>query len=150
MVDVQNTLVHMKNGAISIDGRAYKLDGDGIVRGMPEADAKQLVERPSSPWRYLTERKPVTSPLPVAPSMPPPSPPKPDLPPPPVLEKPVERGKVAAGVERIPGPGEDWPDPVATMSVGYLHKMAQAYQVKFDKKTSKAVLIKKIMAAMYD
>jgi hypothetical protein len=149
-VDVQNMLAHMKNESVSIDGRVYKLDGEGIIRKMPETDAKQLVERNSSPWRYLTERKPVTASLSDAPVLPPPPPPSVTPPPPPFSEEPAVKAKVEAGVERIPESGEDWPDPVATMSLGYLSKMAEAYGVKFDKKTSKVILIKKILVAMYD
>lgn len=158
-IDVQNSLAHMRGQFISIEGKDYKCDEQGIIRGMPEADAKKLVERRNSPWRYYTERKPVAkAPGPVAPVAPVASP-SPLIPPvehvpevPKVPEVKVEaKPEVPAPseAEKIPAPGEDWPDPDEKMSLGYLQKMAQAYNVKFNKTMSKAVLTKKIMAAMY-
>ena len=57
---------------------------------------------------------------------------------------------MTAGTEKIPGPGEDWPDPKPEMSMEFLQRMAQAYQVKFNRNVTKPVLIKRIMAAMYE
>lgn len=149
-VNVQNTLSHMKGQIISIEGREYKLDENGIFWGMPDEDARQLCERRGTPWRYYTERKPVTAaPLPVAPVALPPEPPPPVVPSEPVKAVEPTEG-VGATVEKIPGEGEEWPDPVMSMSLEYLHKMAQAYQVKFSKNTPKPTLIKKITAAMYE
>jgi len=150
MPDVQNSLLHMRGQCISIDGHDYKCDEQGIIRGIPEADAKQLVERRSTTWRYYTERKPVVA-IPinlVAPVLPLPE----DLKKIPEVEVPkvVAEVKTAEKVEeKIPEEGQDWPDPQTSMNIEYLQQMAQAYQVKYNLNTSKATLVKKIMAAMY-
>lgn len=46
--------------------------------------------------------------------------------------------------------GVEWPDPDESMSIGFLRKMAKAYEVRHTEKTSKASLIKKINRAMYE
>ena len=154
-IDVQNMLPHMRNESISVDGHVYKCDENGIVREMPEQDARTLVERRSSAWRYYTERKPVVA-VPAtmatpAPQVEPVSPPPP--PEAPFQEEPEDpelgKGETMGNGEKVPGPGAEWPEPVESMSLDYLRLMADAYQVKWQKNTPKLSLIKKIAAEMF-
>lgn len=157
-VDVRNVLPHMKGSSVNIDGREYKLDAEGVIRGVSDDDAKQLLGYRGTPWRVLTARTPVAATKPEIPASPPP-PPLPSAPPQPTIpdlpEKPVVQSSdagegVAAVEERIPGPGEEWPDPHEDMSVEYLRKMADAYRVKYSKNTSKKELVKRLAATMYE
>jgi len=150
-VDVKNTLSHMKGQWINIDGREYQCDQEGVIRGIPEADAKQLLDRRNGPWRLFTERKPVSASVPEI--VPPSLPPVPSVAPAPVPEPVAQSSEVpeaTAVVEKIPGPGEEWPDPTTDMSIEYLQKMADAYQVKYSKNTSKKELVKRLAATMYE
>lgn len=59
-------------------------------------------------------------------------------------------GRPAAGNSEwsVPEDG-NWPDPSEEMSIGYLHEMADAYEVKYSKRLGKAKLIKRINDEMY-
>jgi hypothetical protein len=151
--DVQNMLAHMRGQWISIDGHDYKLDDLGIVRGVPEEDAKQLLQRKNTAWRRLPERTPVAEQAVTAPAPLPEPIPEKAVEPLPVPEPvPSEPPAVSdpAVLEKVPGPDEDWPDPTPEMSLEFLQQMAGAYRVKFNKNTTKAVLIKKITQAMFE
>lgn len=50
----------------------------------------------------------------------------------------------------VPGDNEEWPDPTEALSIGYLRQMADAYEVKHNKRTKKLTLIKNIHKAMFD
>lgn len=50
---------------------------------------------------------------------------------------------------KVPGEGEDWPDPDPAMPLAYLQQMATAYEVKWDLRTSARKLVTRIRAAMY-
>lgn len=44
----------------------------------------------------------------------------------------------------------EWPDPDEGMDIEYLRKMAEAYEVTFNARTSKKTLVKRIGSAMYE
>jgi hypothetical protein len=161
-VDIQNSLAHMKGQVISIDGRAYQLDAEGIVREMPDADAQQLLQNKGTPWHVLIERKPViaakvASPVPPAKvaevkpvvEVKPVEPPKPVPEPEPIVKGDTKK-EIKLTEEKIPVAGEEWPDPTTKMSLPYLKKMADAYKIKYKGDVLKPNLVKKILAAMYE
>lgn len=165
-MDLINLLPHKKNTTVTVDGTTYKIDGDGICRGVKDPDAAKLL-RNIDAWR-AHDGKPVT---PKSAGVPggigligvdgavhhkKGDETKPDL------DAPLraaqdqfeakKRGEVAEPTEpqwKEPTGDEEWPDPTDEMPVDYLRKMAEAYEVKHTAKTSKRDLIKKIMAEMY-
>lgn len=55
--------------------------------------------------------------------------------------------------EEVQGEAEadaEWPDPDEDMDIEYLRKMAEAYEVTFNARTSKKTLVKRIGSAMYE
>lgn len=144
MVDVKNKLLHMVNQCVSIDGRTYKTDAEGIIRGMPEEDANQLLSQANGPWSRVTAREPVTPARPVVPppvSAPPP-PPAPELP-----KKLVEAPKVAAEVAPSSDPAEEWVLD-ESMTMVELKRFAKEHGITYDPKADKKHLLARVKSAM--
>lgn len=154
-MDLINLLPHKKNTTVTVNVTTYKIDAEGICRGVADADAAKMLRNVEA-WRVYTGAKSEaprsagakggiglvsvdgtvhhkTAPAPA--------------PAPKVESKPATPAAEVAW--REPREGEDWPDPTDEMPVDYLRKMAEAYEVKHSAKTSKRDLIKKILAEMY-
>jgi len=145
MVDVKNKLLHMVNQCVSIDGRTYKTDAEGVIHGMTEEDAKQLLSQVSGPWSRVAVREPVTPARPVAPP-PVSAPPPPPAPEPP--KAPVEAPKTAAEVApSSPEPNEEWVlDESMTMSE--LKRFAKENGITYDPKADKKHLLARVKSAL--
>lgn len=123
-MDVQSLHEHMKGQKILVNGTSYEIGADGIARGVKEDDAKKLLSMAAS-WRKPVVRSAVPESKTVAP--------------------------VALEAEKTPPAGEaEWPDPEESMELPFLQQMAKAYDVKFDDKTTKKTLVKRIRDAMYE
>jgi len=126
-LDMQNCLDHMRGGSVNVDGTVYRIGEDGVARGVAEKDAAVLAQNKSA-WRILKTSVNV------------------------VERKPARSAKVQE-VEISPMPmeidPEEWPDPTEEMDLEYLQRMADAYQVSYVARTTKARLIRDIMQAMY-
>lgn len=62
-------------------------------------------------------------------------------------DKPAERPVVSYPAE--PKDGEDWPDPTEEMELGYLRKMADAYDITGAEQANRKTLVSRIKVAMY-
>lgn len=123
-MDVQSLHDHLKGQKILVNGTSYDIGADGIARNVKEDDAKKLLSMASS-WRKPVVRSAVPESKAVAP--------------------------VAMETEKTPPAGEaEWPDPEESMELPFLQQMAKAYDVKFDDKTTKKTLVKRIRDAMYE
>lgn len=150
-MDLRNALKHKAGTVVTVNGHDYTIGPDGVVREVAPEDAKKLLKN-QAVWSVVggnVVRAPVVvppaaqKPASAAPAVPP------ATPPPPVAEaaaKPLEPATEAKEEEHSE---EEYPDPDISMDVEYLREMAAAYEVKFDTRTSKATLVKRIMAAMY-
>lgn len=135
-MDLQCLQDHMRGQKFLVEGNVYTVDQDGIARGIKEADAAELLKMPAS-WRK--PRTPVAAKGKEAdvtiPSM--------------------ESAVIAAEQRKMADTpaapeAEEWPDPDDSMELDYLQKMADAYEVKYDAKTTKKTLVKRIREAMYE
>jgi hypothetical protein len=57
-MDLQNTLPHKRNTAVNVDGTEYKIDGQGICRGVSDEHAKTMLQNRDA-WRQLIVRTPI-------------------------------------------------------------------------------------------
>jgi len=171
-MDLQNLTLHMRGKSIKVNGRAYRLDAQGVARDVATEDAVRLLGN-REVWQRYVERTPVAplkAELKKAVSLPPVSPPAPE---PTKAEQlpaatqelsgePVEPEQVEYLGGQRPSPDalagldedeeettEEWPDPTEDMNIEYLRRMADAYEVRYTGRTGKPRLIKDIVEAMY-
>lgn len=158
-MDLQNVLPHMRGKSVKVNGNSYPLDMDGVARGVASEDAAKLLKNrdawrshvartPSAPPKanLAAEAKPAKPEPPKAPEPPAAPAEEPAPPPPPKAEVEPREDELE---EVVPDEGEDWPDPEVSMGLGYLRKMADAYEVKWTPKTGKKKIVADIMKAMY-
>lgn len=123
MPKLQCLLPHKINTVVSVNGTEYKIDSKGIANVVNEADAIKLLANAAG-WKRLIEREPIakveTTSIPLP-------------------SKEVEETTLV-----------EYPDPNTKMSLSELREIADAYQVKYDTKTSKKALVDLIMSAMYE
>lgn len=165
-MDLLNKLSHKRSTKVLVDDTIYSIGVDGIVRNVKPEHAKQLLANTDKSWTVL--RTAATAPVPeeapapveVAPQeqpveQPPQAEGAPEADAPVVLAPPPPVDAEPAGVPVSPhAPGEkpdagEWPEPNASMSIQYLRQMADAYEVKYQKKTTAEQLCKMIIKAMY-
>jgi len=159
---IQNRLIHMRGKVVLCNGRKYQIDDMGCVDVDDEADLKRLLA--AAEWQQY--RKPVDRDEMVAesakPAKPEPTPEKkapPEAPP----EEPQEADQAAEPEQEPDNEGQggdadaadadeedEWPDPDVSMSKAQLQKIANAYEVEYEAKTTKAELVELINAKMYD
>lgn len=132
---LQNTVPHMVNETVKVQGTVYEINGEGVADVDNEEHALRLLADRSM-WRRYVERSPVTPKVPEAPK-------------PPVQTKAPET-KPEDTTKPPQENGDEWPDPKTSMAVKQLHEIADAYQVEYDAKTTKKVLVDLIMKAMYE
>ncbi len=112
-MDLRNTKAYMRGQCLSVDGRIYQLDGEGIVRGVSAADARTLLQ--GKDWTVVNGKLPPAPVQPVVPLVAPkpvPVPPAPaglgrsegNLPAPQMVAQPAE---MAAGQAPVPQPSDE-------------------------------------------
>lgn len=121
---LQSLLPHRINTVVSVNGTEYRVDGKGIVNVTNEQDALKLLANAAG-WKRYIEREPIAVKAVEAPAV--------------ALPSIVEEDTSI----------KEYPDPTMKMSVSELREIADAYQVEYDAKTSKKVLVDLIMIAMY-
>jgi hypothetical protein len=121
----------MRGQKVLVEGNVYTVGADGIVRDVSAADAAEMLKMAAS------YRKPVSrTPSAKAEAAPPPAPAA-------LAPEAASEGVKDEG-------GAEWPDPDESMELDYLQKMADAYDVKYDKKTTKKALVKAIHKVMFE
>lgn len=56
-MDLQNTLPHKRNTAVNVDGTEYKIDEQGVCRGVSDVHAQLMLQNKEA-WRPFIVRKP--------------------------------------------------------------------------------------------
>jgi len=127
-----------------VNGTVYKINDQGIVWGLKEADAKKLLQDRSA-WRIWdgAKTKPVTMPAP-----------KVEVPAPEEKEAKEEaqeeiQEETQEETEETEETEEEWPDPSMSMTKAQLWEIADAYEVTYSQTTKKNVLVNLIEKAMY-
>jgi hypothetical protein len=144
-----NKHAHMKGKSIKVNGNRYEIDDDLIADVIP-VDAKKLLR--GDAWRIAggrpsnSKKKEVKSEVKPVESMPEPVTEEKEMLVEEVVIQPIEEKSAEDEEKQI----EEWPDPTMTMSMTYLRKMADAYDVEVPKKIKKADLIELINSIMYE
>lgn len=154
---LQSTLTHMAGQSVKVNGNTYQLDADGVVDIKDKKDLAKLQANPSG-WKSYVKRAPVTAKK-VEKTPPPPPPPEEEpeeVETPEELEEKPEVPDGGADPEGTPDAEnseaeeeDEFPDPKMSMTLDTLRTMASAYQVPYDDKTTKRVLVNALMEAMY-
>jgi len=137
MQKLKNSYRHMAGKAVLVNGTTYDIDENGVAE-VEDADAEKLLK--GTAWRPAPSRSPVRAPEPTPPPAAAPEPP----PVAPEVEEEPEEEAVEEDVEK------EWPEPDASMKLGYLKDMADAYEVMYGNRVTKAELIEKIKAVMFE
>lgn len=175
MADLENLYDHKRNTQVLVNGHTYKVDENGVAKGVKKKDAAKLLQ--GKGWRLwdgqtLKERAHARraakrastgmgllradgSSVELS-----------DIPEddestnaPDSGDKPTGEGEEGEGNEDdedlsddppVPGEGEEWPDPTDEMSMAYLQAMADAYEVKYAKNIGQTTLIERLKESMYD
>ena len=135
---LQNTLQHMKNASVKVNGTRYEIDADGIADVSSEEDAKKLLTNKSA-WQLLSSM-----------IEPPPSKKEAVV----INEIPEAEDAEAGAVFSNDADSEsdldaEYPDPTEDMTLPELKRLADVYQVSYSDQPKKAALINRIMSAMY-
>jgi hypothetical protein len=166
MAKLKNSLPHMAGQSVNVNGTRFQIDANGLV----EIDDPLVVDRllqNKAAWSLVSEKPTVvkaevakvkvekkveTQKVDTPKKVETPTPAKAIVREPIVeAEKEKETVKEEKPTSELVDDGwVDWPDPNPTMSISYLRQMADAYRVDYTIKMSKAELIKRIHAAMYD
>lgn len=175
---LQNKLEHMRGMAVLCNGTRYEIDERGVADIEDEDDAKKLLS--SSNWKVYrkpAEEKASKTKKPKTEKQAPPKTPEdeesqePDEGTEQSGEESAEDGgtgllddegqeaegdgeeageEADADAEGEDGDANEWPDPDVSMKKDYLQAMADAYEVEYEEKTTKAELVELIKAKMYD
>ena len=150
---LQCTIPHMYGTTVKVNGTVYRIDGTGAAKVEKTEDAMKLLAD-SATWRPRVERTPVASTV-IPKAVQVPLPPTPPVASPVPLAVPMEETKPDEGSQEDWG-GEngkddekEWPDPTMQMKISELREIADAYQLAYTARTTKTVLVKAIMEAMY-
>lgn len=158
-MDLRNTKRHMQGMGITVCGRVYQLDDQGVVRGVEEEHGRRLLQ--GRDWILLPPvlgaspglsqaQAPAPAPglkAPPAPVVPVEAEPAPLEPvTPEAVEAPVVPELVDPEVEVKPAERE-WPEPSLDMKGPFLRDMADAFGVKIPPGASKAKIVALIKKA---
>lgn len=170
---LQNKLEHMREMAVLCNGTRYEIDERGVAEVEDEDDAKKLLS--SSNWKVY--REPADEKAPKAKKTKTKPETKKQAPPEtPEDEESQEADEAAEQPDEPEGEGDggaaedeapegddepegeegaeddasEWPDPDVSMKKDYLQAMADAYEVEYEEKTTKAELVELIKAKMYE
>lgn len=145
MAKLRNKLPHMAGQSVNVDGQRFQIDADGFAEIEDKSAVDKLLQNKAA-WSLEVSETKVEPTKTEEPKVTPP-----------VVRKPVvekEKAEIKETKKPVAVPddsADEWPDPTPSMSISYLRQMANAYpSVNYTIKTSKAELIKRINAAMYD
>lgn len=127
---LQNVLMHMRGASVKVNGTRYDLDENGFVEVGSEVDANKLLLNKSA-WQLLLSMR--------------------DSSPARKAEVVIRENPESEAIESEPDGDLDaeYPDPTEEMTLPELKKLADAYHVSYSDQPKKAVLITRIMTAMY-
>lgn len=130
-----------------VNGRRYAIDGDGFCEVAERVDAEKLLS--TREWDLAEPVKAKEEPVKQEPVRVKVAPAKAPIPA--AVAAPVELPAEVLDVDPPEPPeGEAWPDPVMSMSLGYLRKMAAAYGLRAPSNCKKEKLIAKINEVMFE
>lgn len=58
-MDLRNSLDHTRNSVVTVNGHDYKIDAQGIARGVDDLDAKKLLANAAGAWKVMPRREAV-------------------------------------------------------------------------------------------
>lgn len=178
-MDLVNLHRHMLGRSVLVNGTLYQIDQEGIVRGVPEADAAKLLQNKawmefdpeaaakreerrqalreefkgqSGGIQLVTKQGELVDPKAIneAQAKKEAQEALNDFPTMKSEEPAAPPPQEAEPVKEASPAADEWPDPDMSMTKAYLQDMANAYGLSFAPGTKKQDLVNMIMTAMYD
>ncbi len=171
MADLENVYDHKRNTQVLVNGHIYKVDENGVAKGVKKKDAAKLLQ--GRGWRLwngvtLKERAQArrvkrmgvgllrgdgtavdTAAIPDDDESTENAENEED-PGNPGADEGGDSDEDTSDDPPKPAEGEEWPDPTEEMSMDYLKAMADAYEVKYASNIGPGTLIERLKESMYD